>query len=164
MIKFSEKNQSFYDMALNYLDLPDDLVDVFNKQQHMELLAVINKGHYVFSDFTYSEKRPSLTHVWKDGEWVDSYTQEQKYEMYLKSLKPLTRRQFMLILIEYELDEKIESVINSIENTMQRKIIRTEFKESTTFERLSSSVIYICDLLNLNDEQVNSMWEAALLL
>ena len=40
MIKFSEKNQAFYNFSFKYDDLPTDLVDV-DSTQHIELLQFI---------------------------------------------------------------------------------------------------------------------------
>ena len=94
--------------------------------------------------------------------WVDLRTEEEKYSDYLKTLRPLTRRQFMLTLVEYGLDDDIAAAINAIEDEKQRKIINIEFNNSQTFERFSDSVLFMCQLLNLTDEQVNQMWEQGL--
>ncbi len=161
MIKFSESKQAFYETDFNYPELPDDLVEV-SAEEHLILLGKINAGHRVFSDLTHSEKRPSSTHVWQNGEWVDSLTPAQKYEQYLKSLRPLTRRQFMLTLVEYGLDDDIAAAINAIEDTKQRKIIRIEYQDAQTFERLSESVLLMCSLLNLEESKINEMWEYGL--
>lgn len=158
MMKFSEKTQAFYATNLNYPNLPDDLVEV-SAEDHLILLGKINAGHRVFSDLTHSEKRPSSTHVWENGEWVDSLTPAQKYEQYLKSLRPLTRRQFMLTLVEYGLDDDIAAAINTIEDEKQRKIINIEFNNSQTFERMSDSVLFMCNLVGLEETRVNELWE-----
>lgn len=161
MIKFSEKNQAFYASNINYQNLPDDLVAV-SAEDHLALLGKINAGHRVFSDLTHSEKRPSSTHVWENGEWVDSLTPAQKYEQYLKSLRPLTRRQFKLVLLKNGMLNNIDTAIASIEDAEQKALVEIEYIESMQFERLSDSVAYMCQLLNLTDEQVNQMWEQGL--
>lgn len=151
-------NQAFYAPELNYSDLPSDLIEV-TADQHADLLEKINTGHRVFSDLTHSEKRPSQTHVWQNGSWIDSLTPAQKYEQYLKSLRPLTRRQFMLTLVEYGLDDDIAAEINAIEDEKQRKIINIEFNNSQTFERFSDSVLFMCSLVGLEETRVNELWE-----
>ncbi len=78
-------------------------------------------------------------------------------------LRPLTRRQFKLALLENNLLDTIESAINTIEDNYTRTKMQIEYQEATEFHRLSESVIYMCELLELTDEQVDVMWEAALL-
>ncbi|MGQ1106775.1 hypothetical protein ACT4Y0_15085 [Acinetobacter baumannii] len=58
MIYFSQSKQSFYDLNLEYIELPDDLIEI-NEEQHFDLLHKISSGHYVFSDLTLSEPKPS---------------------------------------------------------------------------------------------------------
>ena len=61
-----------------------------------------------------------------------------------------------------DLDETIEGLIDSIPDVKTRKQIKVEFRESTTFERLSTSVLQMCSLLELTEEQINEMWELGL--
>lgn len=75
----------------------------------------------------------------------------------------LTRRQFKLALLENNLLDTIESAINAIEDDYTRTKMQIEYQEATEFHRLSESVIYMCELLKLSNEQVDTMWEAALL-
>ena len=89
---------------------------------------------------------------------------EQLYNIYIKSLKPLTRRQFKLILLENGLLEQVETMINSVEDVTQRTRLQIEYTESTEFQRTSNSVKYMCNLLGLTEEQVNQMWEQGLTL
>ena len=84
---------------------------------------------------------------------------EQLYDIYVKSLKPLTRRQFKLVLLENNLLEQVETLINSVEDTTQRTRLQIEYSEATEFQRTSNSVKYMCNLLGLTEEQVNQMWE-----
>lgn len=161
MIKFSEKNQAFYDCSFKYDDLPDDLVDV-DSSQHIQLLQFINAGYYLFSDLSHSEqKKPSryCTFDKENNVWVDLRTEEEKYSDYLKTLRPLARRQFMLTLVEYGLDDDIAAAINAIEDEKQRKIINIEFNNSQTFERFSDSVLFMCSLVGLEETRVNELWE-----
>lgn len=163
MIKFSEKNQAFYDTDMDYADLPADLIDI-DTEQHLDLLSKINSGHHVFSDLTYTDAKPSPHHIWKDNDWIDERSDEEKREQYLASLKPLTRRQFKLTLLENGLLDQIESSMSAIEDNQTRARIQIEYTEATEFHRTSDSVAYMCQLLGLTDEQVDQMWEQALTL
>ena len=88
-------------------------------------------------------------------------TEQQKYELYLATLTPLTRRQFKLALLENSLLETIETAINSIEDAALRTRIQIEYTEASEFRRTSESIAYMCQLLDLNEQQINSMWEHA---
>ncbi len=91
-------------------------------------------------------------------------TDEQLFDIYVKSLKPLTRRQFKLVLFENNLLEQVETLINSVEDTTQRTRLQIEYSEATEFQRTSNSVKYMCNLLGLTEEQINELWEQGLTL
>ena len=112
---------------------------------------------------------PSKYHVLENGIWVISdedaeILADEKYQAYLQSLKPLTRRQFKLALLENGLLDQIENSISAIEDDQTRARIQIEYTEATEFHRTSDSVAYMCQLLGLTDEQVDQMWESALAL
>lgn len=89
------------------------------------------------------------------------FTEEQKYELHLKSLAPLTRRQFKLALLDNGLLEAIEAAINNITDPTVKARIQIEYSEATTFIRTSDSVKYMLLLLDLTENQANTMWEQA---
>lgn len=91
-------------------------------------------------------------------------TEEQKYSIYLNSLKPLTRRQFKLVLLENDLLDEVELAINSIEDKTTKTRMHIEYTEATEFKRNSESLLLMCQLLNLSEEQINTMWEQGLTL
>lgn len=91
-------------------------------------------------------------------------TDEQLYDIYVKSLKPLTRRQFKLVLLENGLLEQVETMINSIQDVTQRTRLQIEYSEATEFQRTSDSMKYMCNLLGLTEDQINQMWEQGLTL
>lgn len=86
------------------------------------------------------------------------------YKRYIKSLTPLTRRQFKLVLLENNLLDKVETAIESIEDVTQRTRMQIEYTEATDFKRTSESLLEMCKLLGLSEEQINTMWEHALTL
>ena len=89
------------------------------------------------------------------------YTEEQKYNIYLNSLKPLTRRQFKLVLLENNLLATIDTAISNIPDPLLKARIEIEYAEATEFVRTSDSVKYILSMLELSEEQANSLWETA---
>lgn len=91
-------------------------------------------------------------------------TDEQLSDIYVKSLKPLTRRQFKLVLLENGLLEQVETMISSIQDVTQRTRLQIEYTEATEFQRTSDSMKYMCNLLGLTEEQINQMWEQGLAL
>ena len=161
MINFSEANQAFYDLNLNYEPLPEDLVEV-TSDEHIELLGKLNDGHYVFSDLSYTEKKPSIYHTWDGSDWVDNRTEEEKYETYLTQFTPLTRRQFKLSLLENGLLDTVEQMIGAIEDPALKSRIQIEYIESERFERSNESVQYMLGVLNLTSDQVDEMWRYAM--
>ncbi|EFI8233618.1 TPA: hypothetical protein IEP67_004892 [Escherichia coli] len=66
MLKFSELEQAFYDLTLNYSELPDDLIDVTDAE-HSKLLDAINDGYHVYADLTLSDDfRPNQFYEWNE--------------------------------------------------------------------------------------------------
>ena len=91
-------------------------------------------------------------------------TDEQLFDIYVKSLKPLTRRQFKLVLLDNDLLGDLETAISSIEDTTEKKRIEIEYTESDKFARTSESVKAMFALINQTEEQINELWEKALVL
>lgn len=89
-------------------------------------------------------------------------TAEEKREIFLSTLKPLTRRQFKLSLLENGLLENIESAIDNIPDDLLRKRLQIEYTESDEFQRQSESVNAMFNLLELNDDQLDKFWMQAM--
>lgn len=89
-------------------------------------------------------------------------TAEEKREIFLSTLKPLTRRQFKLSLLENGLLENIESAIDNIPDDLLRKRLQIEYTESDEFQRQSESVNAMFNLLALNDDQLDKFWLQAM--
>ena len=81
-----------------------------------------------------------------------------------QTLRPLARRQFKLALLHAGLTSQVEQLISEIPDPTEKAILEIEYNESTEFIRTSSSVKYMCNLLDLTDVEVNSLWEYALAL
>ena len=91
-------------------------------------------------------------------------TDEQLYEIYVKSLRPLTRRQFRLALLDVGLLDDLEATISNIEDTAEKRRIEIEYTELDKFTRTSESVKTMFTLINQTEEQINELWEKALTL
>ena len=91
-------------------------------------------------------------------------TDEQLYEIYVKSLRPLTRRQFRLALLDVGLLDDLEAAISNIEDTTEKRRIDIEYTESTKFARTSEIVKTMFTLINQTEDQINELWEKALAL
>jgi hypothetical protein len=91
-------------------------------------------------------------------------TDEQLFDIYVKSLKPLTRRQFKLALLANNLLELIDTTIAGIADPLVKAHITIEYTEATEFVRTSDSVKYMLNILDLTEEQANTIWEQALTL
>ena len=91
-------------------------------------------------------------------------TASQQYQLYLQSLKPLSRKQFKLVLLDNDLLGDLETAISNIEDTTEKKRIEIEYIESTEFARTSESVKTMFALINQTEEQINELWEKALAL
>lgn len=82
------------------------------------------------------------------------YTAEQKRAL----LCSLTKRQFSLYLFDIE---KYDQVMDTINSNTRFKI---EFDTVTDIERLSPTVSEMANLLGWSDEEIDVMWEQAVLL
>lgn len=91
-------------------------------------------------------------------------TDVEKYANYLNSLPPLTRRQFKLALLANNLLDVIDNTIASIADPLVKAHVTIEYTESTEFVRTSDSVKYMLNILDLTEEQANTIWEQALTL
>lgn len=95
----------------------------------------------------------------------DNYlTASEKYAKYLNQLRPLSRKQFKLALLDKDLLDNLEQKISEITDPTERKRIDIEYSESTEFARTSESVKTMFALINQTEEQINELWEKALAL
>jgi len=160
-IFFSPSQQTFYDDEFEYPQMPEDLIGV-SVEKHWQLYDYINEGRYIFADLTPSEKRPSSFHVMKGREWVDERSAAEKRNWYLSTLRPLTRRQFKLTLLNHKLLDKVDVAINAIADADLKQRVKIEFEDSTTFERLDPTLAQLYKAMGLTDTQVDRLWEEGL--
>ncbi len=103
-----------------------------------------------------------------NAEEVDRHINPQKYlsdkekeQLRLAEFKPLTRRQFKLALLQYQLLEKVEQAIADIEDPALKTRVQIEYNESEKFERVNDSVKYMLTLLDIPNDEIDEMWRYA---
>ncbi|MES5616992.1 hypothetical protein [Acinetobacter baumannii] len=106
-----------------------------------------------------------------NAEEVDRHINPQKYlsdkekeQLRLAEFKPLTRRQFKLALLQYQLLEKVEQAIADIEDPALKTRVQIEYNESEKFERVNDSVKYMLTLLDIPNDEIDEMWRYAMTL
>ena len=87
---------------------------------------------------------------------------EEKREKYLKNLKPLTRRQFKLILLKHDLLDKVSEGLVKIEDKTLRMQAQIEFEDSTMFDRLNPTLLLLYKAMGISESKLDSMWEDGL--
>ena len=159
MIKFSIKNQAFYDLELNYQELPDDLIEV-TSEQHAELLSALNSGCIIFDELNYSDPKPSQFHKWNGSDWIDPRSEEEKLAYKRSQYPKLTRYQFMRGLLEMGFKSSdIEAQILLIEDEFTRELTMIGFKDATNFVRTDPSIDVMRDILGKTDLEIDEFWE-----
>ncbi|MCU4317115.1 hypothetical protein KTH46_19075 [Acinetobacter bereziniae] len=133
----------------------DNTVYAFDDEQ-MELESVIKT--------VKSLKKMTKSEVDRHLNPEKYFSDQEKRNIFLRTLTPLTRRQFKLALLENELLEKVESTIDNIPDLQLRKRMQIEYAESVEFERQSESVIAMCEMLELSEDQVDQLWQHAMTL
>lgn len=156
MIYFDYVNQGF--LLLDEASDNPNLVEI-TTQQHISLLEKLNQGFRIFKDLSLSPRRPSFNHQWINNQWVDPRTPEQREAAIIAALRPLTRRQFKLTLLQYNLLTTIEDKIAAVPDAKLRTLLQIEYAEATEFNRTSPSVLAMIQILGLSTSQVNTMWE-----
>lgn len=136
----------------------------FKNRSNEEIYAFELDGsqdYLITSEFVEMSEEEVDRHIHPEKYMSD----EEKYNQYLKSLKPLTRRQFRMVLIlnGYDLDD-IKAKILEIEDIQTRQLTLVEWEDAVTFERDNASLVMMAGLLGLDDDQVNAMWKQALTL
>lgn len=84
---------------------------------------------------------------------------EEKEILYRESLPDLTKRQFKLMLMKEGLFDTIDAKIDSVKDPIKRTTLQIEYNESVTFERNSITVFLLAELLELDDDKLNYIWE-----
>lgn len=89
-------------------------------------------------------------------------TAQERRQIYLQNLPPLTRRQFKLTLLNNDLLTKVAETIATIEDPVLRSKVQIEYEDSDTFYRLNPTLEILYKALGLKEAQVDRMWEEGL--
>lgn len=119
-----------------------------------------SQDQFISNEFVAMTESEVDHYIHPDKYWTDGQRELER----LKQFQPLTRRQFKLTLLEYDLLKKVETEIDSLADEKLKVRIQLEYREAESFERLSESVLYMIDILKLTIEQVDQMWTHALAL
>ena len=137
-------------------------LDVYNIETQARM-KVENVGS-IEQGFTLL-KPNSIYDTWDGKKWINKRSNQQKITDEILVLPALTKRQFRLGLVNNGFNlSKIEQTISSIEDDLQRQTVQIEWEDAQTFERTSSSLKLMSELLGLDDEQVNNLWHQAMTL
>lgn len=94
MKHFSPSNQAFYDLSLDYTELPDDLIEI-DEQTYQALFSKLGQGCHINADLSASEPQPSHHHIWQDGRWIldaeKSTLQDEIWEQIKQKRHAITR-------------------------------------------------------------------------
>ena len=152
-----QDNADYFHFELGLVESADWIRADVDAQQLADIIDILKQGLYVRYNLTHiAVPRPSKFHVWQgdDDGWQFGFPAD----LVASHLKPLTRRQFKLALLQNNLLDDIDAAIAAIADPLQKAIIQIEYQESTTFERNSPSVVAMLGILGLSDVQANEMW------
>lgn len=160
---FANVNNQSLDIRLSDKNLDDGYM-LITMDDHARLFKALNNQCIFFSNLTISEPRPSQWHTWDNvtQTWQDHRTDEEKYQSFLATLVPLSRRRFKLMLLDHDLLSRLDQEIAKIADVKKRARIEIEYQESTEFKRTSDAVAYLFSLLGLKDQEIDEMWQAAM--
>ncbi len=147
-----------------------DNTDIRYYELDVDVSRFINLNEYrLMTDeeiLKHETPKPTKFHTeWNGTEWIDIRNEEEQLQYKRSQYPSLTRYQFLRCLLEngYKSDV-IEAQILTIEDEMTRELTLLGFKEAINFVRTDESILAMQSVLNLNDDQVDEMWEYALTL
>lgn len=80
----------------------------------------------------------------------------------LEPLKPVTRKQLIDVLIDHDLDEKVEPALNAISDDKARKKALNAWQNASQYEPDHPLVLQLKGALKLKDEQFDAFWREAM--
>ena len=114
-------------------------------------------------NFITTSMRPmSVDEIYRHENPLEFMSAVEKRAIYLKKLKPLTRRQFKLVLLENNLLDQVEMAIDSIPKAVLKVRAKIEYEDAVSFERLNPTLNELYSLMGLKESQVDALWEDGL--
>lgn len=98
---------------------------------------------------------PSPFHIWNGTEWIINKQDE------LKTMKPLTQRQFkMALVVDFKISETVAT--KNIKTSANKDVLMVEWVYATYFLRANENIVEILTLLGFDDEdKINNFWNIA---
>lgn len=150
--------------------IKNDLSEIRYFEDDVKVIDWIDlRGYRLMTDDEidrHETPKPSQFHTeWNGTEWIDLRTEAEKLAYKRSQYPSLTRYQFLHCLLENGFKASdIEAQIQTIEDEFSRELTMLGFKEATNFVRTDDSILAMQGVLNINDDQVDAMWEYALTL
>lgn len=88
-------------------------------------------------------------------------TASQKYLAFLNSLPMLSRKQFKLGLLNKGVLSQLEGALEAITDDIVKATLTIEYTESTAFKRTSEPVKQLFNLIGMQEQDINDLWEIA---
>jgi hypothetical protein len=105
--------------------------------------------------------KPGQYHEWENGAWVERIPALTDAEERAR-MPPLTARQFRLGLLNDGISPtQVTAAIDAMAAGVEKDKARIEWEYATTFNRMHPLIATIGTTLGLTDEQIDSMWAAA---
>lgn len=73
----------------------------------------------------------------------------------------VTKRQFVQQLIAEGLDDKVESILDAITDSVEKKLMRSWFRDSNEFERDRPELIQVAEKLEKSEQEIDEFFRRA---
>lgn len=115
-------------------------------------------------DHLITDSMKELTDEEKDRHLnPDNYlSDEERYQKYLRIMRPLTRKKFRKMCIINDIDLNLLETRLSEDKSKESQLLLIDLEDSTDFYRSSDLIKKMIELLSLNEKEFNSFWELAL--
>ena len=129
----------------------------------------VNNEIYAFEldgsqDHLITDSMKELTDEEKDRHLnPDNYlSDEERYQKYLRTMRPLTRKKFRKMCIVNDIDLNLLENLLSKDKSKESQLLLVDLEDSTDFYRVSDFITKMIELLSLNEKEFNSFWELVL--
>lgn len=157
-IHFKDENNIIYGFDIHFVG--DDTYKKFIQDDWIEITQ---------DEAMLRANQPSPFHEWQEAtqSWYlssEGAFEKVKYER--EHLPDITQKQLRLTLIKHGiLPDQVEAKIAAIpdDENHTRIIAQTEWQYAQSFERMSANLNMIAkDLLGMDDEEIDAMWQEAM--
>lgn len=90
-------------------------------------------------------------------------TDAEKLAIKRAAMPALTPKQIKLVLaLNGHNEAAMQTALETIEDTQTRLVAQYEWNYALSFERMNERTVMLAGLMGLTDEQIDTMWEAAI--